>query len=249
MTTAPDQIAGIALGVVCPMANEAESAVAFVEEVLAACESQGFKSVDFFVVLDRASKDHTLELLQQIARTRSALHVVWAPENRNVVDAYIRGYGEALSAGCDWILEIDAGYSHQPSDLQKFFTKIPEGYPCVFGSRFIAGGSMTESTMKRRVISKGGTVLANALLGTKLTDMTSGYEMFSRTVLKSVLARGIHSQGPFFQTEIKAYCRGLRAAEVPIHYRAPSHNINNASLKDAYVNLWRLFRLRIAGRL
>lgn len=231
------------------MANEAETAVAFVEEILAACESHGFKSVDFFGVLDRASKDHTLEILQQLAVTRSALHVVWAPENNNIVDAYVRGYREAVSAGCDWILEIDAGYSHQPSDLHKFFAKIPEGYSCVFGSRFIEGGAMTESTMQRRVISKGGTVLANAMLGTNLSDMTSGYEMFSRSVLESVLARGIHSQGPFFQTEIKAYCREFPWVEVPIHYRTPSHNVNNASLKDAFVNLWRLFRLRIKGRL
>lgn len=252
MTAARDQTSltsGIAFGVVCPMANEAETAVAFVEEILAACEDHGFKSVDFFVVLDKASKDHTRELLQQLAITRPALHVVWAPENKNIVEAYVRGYRETLSAGCDWILEIDAGYSHQPSDLHKFFAKIPEGYSCVFGSRFIEGGAMSESTLQRRVISRGGTILANAMLGTKLTDMTSGYEMFSRSVLENVLARGIQSQGPFFQTEIKAYCREVPAVEVPIHYRTPSHNINNTSLKDAFVNLWRLFRLRIAGRL
>lgn len=239
----------IALGIVCPMANEAETAVRFVEEVLDACESHGFKSIDFFAVLDTVSKDDTLELLRHLAQDRRALHIVWAPENRNVVDAYVRGYRAALSAGCDWILEIDAGYSHQPSDLPRFFAKIAEGYLCVFGSRFIEGGRMTEGTMKRRIISQWGTLLANAVLGTKLTDMTSGFELFSQSVLENVLNRGVRSRGPFFQTEIKAYCRNVYSIEVPIHYRTPSHDLNNSTLKDAFVNLWRLFRLRIAGRL
>lgn len=251
-TAARDQLittSSIALGVVCPMANEAALAVAFVNEVLGQCELHNFKSVIFFAILDKASEDNTLDVLLELARERHGLHVIWAPENRNVVDAYVRGYRESLAAGCDWILEIDAGYSHQPSDLPKFFAKMQAGYSCVFGSRFCEGGSVEDSSTKRRVISRGGSVLANMLLGTKLKDMTSGFELFSRPVLQGILDEGIHSRGPFFQTEIKAHCRNLAFVEVPIHYRAASHNINNAALKDAFSNLWRLFRLRVSGRL
>src|SRR2546423_2421208 len=108
------EFADISLGIVCPMANEGELATRFVNEVLDECSSAGFRSVKMFVVLDYASKDGTLEMLRQFEQAQSQLHVVWAPEDRNVVDAYLRGYREALDAGCDWILEIDAGYSHQP---------------------------------------------------------------------------------------------------------------------------------------
>jgi len=174
---------------------------------------------------------------------------VWEPENKGEVDAYVRGYREALAAGCDWILEIDAGYSHQPSDIPQFFARMKEGYACVFGSRFCEGGRIEEGSFKRHVISRGGTLLANLVLGTKLKDMTSGFELFSRAVLQQVLDRGIRSRGPFFQTEIKTYCRNLPLVEVPIHYRAPSHDLNNATLKDAFINLYRLLRLRIATRL
>ena len=237
------------LGIVCPMANEEPTAATFVNEVLAQCESRKFKTVTFFAVLDKASKDNTLELLRQLAKDQAGLRVVWAPENRGVVDAYVRGYREALAAGCDWILEIDAGYSHQPSDIPQFFERIQKGYACVFGSRFCEGGRIEEGTLKRRIISRGGTVLANMFLGTKLKDMTSGFELFSRPVLEQVMAKGIRSRGPFFQTEIKAYCRNLAWVEVPIHYRASSHNMNNSTLKDAFINLWRLFRQRVSGRL
>ena len=234
----------IDLGVVCPMANERATAVRFVEEVLGACEPFGFKSVTFFAVLDRVSRDGTVELLRGLERARPGLRVVWAPENRCVVDAYLRGYREALDAGCGWVLEIDAGYSHQPSDIPRFFEKMAEGFDCVFGSRFCAGGRITDSSLKREVISRGGTFLTNLLLGTGLTDMTSGFELFSRAALEHVLSVGVNSRGHFFQTEIKVHCQGLRFAEVPIHYRAASDSVNNGVLKDAFRNLWRLYRAR-----
>lgn len=239
----------INLGIVCPMANESASAVAFVSEVLHRCRQSNFRSIRFFAILDRATKDDTLDLLRAFELEQPELHVVWAPENRSVVDAYLRGYQEALNAGSDWILEIDAGYSHQPSDIPQFFARMAEGYGCVFGSRFAKGGSVAETPFKRRIVSRGGTLLTNLLLGTELSDMTSGFELFSRPALQEILAKGIRSRGPFFQTEIKAHCRNLRVAEVPIQYRAASHNLNNASLKDAFRNLLRLFRMRMSGQL
>jgi dolichol-phosphate mannosyltransferase len=240
---------GIKLGIVSPMANEEKSATAFVKAVLEQCAPRGFKAVTHFVVLDRVSRDQTREVLEAAGEEIPQLEVVWAPENRSVVDAYVRGYREALKAGCDWILEIDAGFSHQPSDIPQFFDKMMEGYDCVFGSRFCEGGTIEDSSRKREMISRGGTVLANALLGTKLKDMTSGFEMFTRQALEQVLERGIVSRGPFFQTEIKVYCRNLRIAEVPIQYRAASHNVGKQALKDSFNNLWRLFRLRLQGQL
>lgn len=242
-------IAQVKLGIVCPMANEKRTATAFISEVLEQTKNRDFQSVRFFVVLDRISKDGTREILENMQKVEPQLQVVWSPENRCVVDAYIRGYQEAITAGCDWILEIDGGYSHQPADVHKFFNKMAEGYDCVFGSRFCEGGSMSESPMKRHIISRGGTIVTNALLGTKLKDMTSGFEMFSRPVLQEILDRGIHSRGHFFQTEIKTYCRGFKIAEVPITYRAASDSVNNTVIKDAFDNLWRLFRLRLAGKL
>lgn len=229
------------------MANERATAVEFVNAVLARCE--GFREVIFFAILDNACKDGTTELLRDLAKERQQLNVVWAPEDRCVVDAYIRGYGEALGAGCDWILEIDAGFSHQPADIPRFFDKMLEGNDCVFGSRFCKGGSMSECPVGRRIVSRGGTICANILLGTKLTDMTSGFEMFSRSTLEMVLARGIKSRAHFFQTEIKVYCRKLKVAEVPISYRAPSVSVNKEVLRDALGNLFRLFMLRLSGKL
>ncbi|MDD5063246.1 MAG: glycosyltransferase [Phycisphaerae bacterium] len=241
------RFSNIRLGIVCPMANERPTAVEFVNAVLGQCK--GFKSVMFFVVFDNACKDGTVDLLKELQNKLPQLKVIWAPEDRCVVDAYVRGYREALNADCDWILEIDASFSHHPSQIPQFFDKMAEGFDCVFGSRFCKGGKFTEAPLSRYFISYAGSAMTNLLLGTKLKDMTSGFEMFTNAALRKVLEKGISSRGHFFQTEIKTYCRNMRIVEVPIHYRAPSQNVNFAVIIDAFSNLFRLFRRRLTGNL
>lgn len=237
----------IHLGIVCPMANEENCVERFTAEVLSYCE--GFRAVSFFPVLDRVSNDKTLDLLSKISARDPRIKVIWAPSNRCVVDAYVRGYQEALLADCDWILEIDAGYSHQPFDMPKFFEKMEMGYDCVFGTRFSQDGAIKNSSIVRYFISRAGGLLTNFLLGTRLSDMTSGFEAFTSDALQHVLRQKINSKGHFFQTEIKTYCRNLKIAEVPIYYRSASPSVTWKVIKDAMKNLLRLFISRMRGEL
>jgi dolichol-phosphate mannosyltransferase len=242
--TAP---ASVSLAIVCPMANEASTAAAFVPAVLANCT--GFKSVALFAVLDNASHDSTLEILRGLASSDSRIRVIWAPENRCVAEAYLRGYKEAIAEGSEWFLEIDAGFSHQPNDIPTFFEAMLHGRDCVFGTRFGKGGKMVDSSTSRRLISFGGTLLSNIFLGTKMTDMTSGFQLFARPVIMSILAKGIRSKGPFFQTEMKAYCKALNYEEVPITYRTASHAVKLNSILESFDGLTRLFLARLRGQL
>jgi dolichol-phosphate mannosyltransferase len=237
----------VRLGIVCPMANERSTAAEFVNAVLKECG--GFREVKFFAVLDDSCKDGTYDLLKEEQNKVPELRVLWAPENKCVVDGYMRGYREALEEECDWILEIDAGFSHQPSEIGQFFDKMSEGYDCVFGSRFCEGGKFTDAPFSRYIISRWGSIVTNVLIGTKLQDMTSGFELFTREALGRVLEKGIRSRGHFFQTEIKVHCRDFRIVEVPIHYRKPSQNVDTGIVADAFGNLFRLFRRRVAGKL
>jgi dolichol-phosphate mannosyltransferase len=245
---ATQRLRDLELGIVCPMANEAETAAKFVDAVLAVCAGYAFRSVTFFVVVDTASRDNTREVLELHQLGTPELRVVWAPETRGVAEAYLRGYREALAAGSDWILEIDGGFSHMPSDISSFVEAMDAERDCVFGSRFMRGGR-NRGTLRRRLISRGGTSLTNALLGTSLTDMTSGFQLFTRAALEEVLAKEIRSKGPFFQTEMKAHCRNLRVAEVPIQYNAGSNNVGRRAIVESFVNLWALFHRRVAGEL
>ncbi|MCB1864048.1 MAG: glycosyltransferase family 2 protein [Chromatiales bacterium] len=228
------------LAIVTPMANEAATVERFVTEVLAVCERFPFARLRWFVILDRVSTDTTGEQLQDIAAGELRLKVVWAPENRSVVDAYLRGYREALAWGADWLLELDAGFSHDPRSIPAFFKALADGHDCAFGVRFGLEGARFDGSLKRRIVSQGGTWLANRMLGTKMTDMTSGFEIFTADALRAILDAGIESRGPFFQTEIRTHAHELNWTQVPIHYRSPSHAIGRSALADAFAGLKRL---------
>lgn len=224
------------------MANERDSAVRFVAAVLDQLSTIAW--VRYFVVFDRASTDGTRELVEDLAIGDKRIVSIYASESRGVVDAYMRGYAEALKSPAEWILEIDAGFSHQPEDIQAFLNEAETGTECVFGTRFAKGGRMEDAPISRRILSRGGTLLSNAMLGTGLSDMTSGFQLFRRDAAEAILANGIESRGPFFQTEMKVHARRMTFAEVPIQYRTPTHNMSGDSVRDALTNL-RVLRRRI----
>jgi dolichol-phosphate mannosyltransferase len=223
------------LGVTVPLANEEATLDDFLRRLLAQLTADD----GVFCVVDNASRDRTRERVADWAQRDRRVVLVWAPENRCVVDAYFRGYRAALDAGCRWILEIDGGLSHQPEQLPQFLRAMEAGYDYVGGCRFMRGGSYA-GPWSRYLISRGGTLLANLLLGTRMQDMTSGYECFSRRALQAVVAHGVRSRAHFFQTEIKFRLRQLRWTEVPIHYRNPSKSVGANSLQEAFRNLWLL---------
>jgi dolichol-phosphate mannosyltransferase len=227
------------------MANEKTTALQFVEKVLQEASCHSFTEVSLFTVFDRVCTDGTLEMLREHAVSEPRLKVVFAAESRCVVDAYMAGYDHALKAGCDWILEMDAGFSHDPESIGDFLQHIADPVDVIYGTRFTLGGRIQNSSFKRRLISKFGGITSNILLGTRLGDMTSGYILYSRHALQQVLERGILSKGPFFQTEMKYHARHLKYAEVPIIYSGASHHIGKRAMMDARSNLRRLALDRI----
>lgn len=232
--------------VVIPMANESRDFEPFVNALCEALDSIG-SGVVYFVV-DNASKDDTLELCNKLAARDTRFISIWAPDNRNVVDAYISGYRAALKNDHEFIIEMDAGLSHDPRALPMFLRVLNEGNECAFGSRFINGGSIYDSTWKRTFLSKVGTYLSNWLLGTKLYDATSGYQGFHSRIAKEFVEYGLLSKAHFYQTEIRYLLRKSRFAEVPIHYRAPSPSVSEKAIKNSLQVLMHYVLLRVRGK-
>jgi dolichol-phosphate mannosyltransferase len=231
--------------IVVPMANEEQDFKPFIEMLNFVINELNPGNVYF--VIDKASKDRTLELCQEVSAKDSRYVTVWAPENRNIVDAYVRGLRTAYEAGHDIIIEMDAGLSHDPRAIPMFLRVLNEGNDCAFGSRFINGGSMGDSPFKRRLLSKAGTVLSNLLLNTKLHDMTSGFQGFHRDVVKKIIGHDFKSTAHFYQTELRYLLRKHRTFEVPIHYQAPSPRVSSKAIKNAYQTLFYYFVQRITG--
>ncbi|MDB4904396.1 MAG: Dolichol-phosphate mannosyltransferase [Mucilaginibacter sp.] len=235
--------------IVIPMANEQAEFIPFVSLLTDVLENYAEGTIYF--VIDKVSKDSTLELCQQLSIKDTRFKTIWAPENKNVVDAYIRGYIEALKNGHELIIEMDGGLSHDPRALPMFLRVLNEGNECAFGSRFINGGSITDSNWKRTFLSKFGTLLSNVLLGTKMYDMTSGFQGFHAEVVQKFVDYNLLSKAHFYQTELRYLLRETRFAEIPIHYKAPSPSVSKKAISNSFdVLLYYFFkRLRFKGEI
>ena len=228
--------------IIIPMANEEKEFDFFINNLKNTLDF--IQSGKVYLIVDNASKDNTRGLCENLSGTDSRFVTIWAPENKNVVDAYIRGYKEAATCH-DIIIEMDAGMSHDPAAIPMFLRVLNEGNECAFGSRFINGGSIWQSSLKRNFLSKAGTILSNSLLGTKMKDMTSGFQGFHVSVVHQLLNYKLLSKGHFYQTEVRYLMRRLRYMEVPIHYRAPSPSVSYGSIRNSISVLLHYFLCRL----
>lgn len=220
---------------VIPMANEEPDFKPLIEAVTDVLDR--LKCGTVYFVVDNVSKDATFDFCKATSAADSRYVTIWAPENRSIADAYLRGLREAWERGHKLIIEMDAGLSHDPRAIPMFLRVLNEGNECALGSRYINGGSNVGSPLKRRFFSRLGTVLAHVFLGSNLKDMTSGYQGYHAEIVERILAAEIHSKAHFYQTELRHLLRHRRIMEVPIHYRAPSPRVSRKALFNSLMVL------------
>ena len=131
--------------------------------------------------------------------------------------AYMAGFRWALSRCVDLVLQMDCDFSHDPADIGRLVAAA-EDADVVLGSRYVAGGAVTDWPLLRRLISRGGCWYARTLLGLGIRDLTGGFKCFRREALETLLWGDTRSSGYGFQIEMthRAVRAGLRVREVPI---------------------------------
>lgn len=211
--------------IVMPVANEESSMRGVLEKILAL----PYDNLYVYPVVDFYSKDNTENIIRSYEDT-GRVKCIFYEKSTGVVSCYLEGFRRALADGAEQIIEMDGGGSHRPEEIPQFIEALEKGYECVWGSRFVKGGSISQHPLYRRILSSGGTLLANLVLGTTLKDMTSGFEGFQRNVLLELDLNSFLSHGHMYQTEMRFYCRNKRAVELPIHYTG-----GNSSLRLGYV--------------
>lgn len=232
--------------VVIPLANEEKEMPELAAALCAVMDDM--RGGRIYLVVDKVSVDRTLQCCEELSASDPRFVTCWTPSNRSIVDAYVSGFRIALAAGHEIVIEMDGGLSHDPRAIPGFLRALHEGNDCAFGSRYINGGSMVDSPLRRRFLSKGGTILARWLLGSQLTDMTSGFQAFRRAALEKLTAYPLLSRAHFYQTEVRHLLRHEKLIEVPIHYRAPSPRVSKGAVKNSFAVLFHYFLLRLAGR-
>ena len=202
--------------VVMPTYNEAENLAPIVAAVLDAVPGATL------LVVDDASPDGTGQLADELKAANPRIRVRHRPAKQGLGRAYLDGFGVALRAGPEVVIQMDADWSHDPAALTTLVAPIlADRADVVVGSRYVRGGSVVDWGIGRRVISRGGSLFAKLVLGLPGNDLTGGFKAWRATTLAAVPFDGIHAGGYVFQIEMayRAKLAGARLVEVPITFR------------------------------
>jgi len=227
-----------------PTYNEAENVGPMVDRLGEILGSDGI-----VLVIDDNSPDGTGEFADRLATERPWVQVLHRPRKEGLGPAYLDGFRRALELGADLIFELDCDFSHDPADVPRLAAAAAEA-DLVIGSRYVPGGGTKNWGLVRRLISRGGSLYAQILLGVPIRDLTGGFKCYRRKVLEAIDLDAIHSRGYAFQIETtyRALRAGFRVVEMPIVFT--DREVGGSKMSKAIVleAVWKVPALRL-GRL
>lgn len=229
--------------VVIPTYNEREN----LSHIAAAVTHQGYR----LLVVDDSSPDGTGDLADRLAATETRMSVLHRRRKEGLGPAYAAGFDRALEDGAEIVIEMDADFSHDPTDLPRLVRAVDEGADLAIGSRYVRGGSTPDWPLGRRLISKGGNLYARVMLGVPIRDATAGFRAFRAEPLRSLPYKAAQASGYAFQVEMamRAHQAGLKVVEVPISFRDRTRGTSKMGTGIVIeamrlVTIWGLRRMR-----
>jgi dolichol-phosphate mannosyltransferase len=232
---------------ILPTYNEAENIEPIVAAALPQLAATGLEHR--ILVVDDGSPDGTGEIADRLAAGSPEVEVLHRTSKDGIGPAYLAGFERALAGGADLVMEMDSDFSHDPADIPRLVAAADRA-DLVLGSRYVAGGGVTDWGLARRLISRGGSLYAQILLGLRVRDLTGGFKCFRRSVLEGLDLSGVGTDGYGFQIEItyRAVKAGFRVEEVPILFRDRRVGSSKMSARIAVEAFWKVpllrFRLR-----
>jgi dolichol-phosphate mannosyltransferase len=205
------------------------------------------------LVVDDNSPDGTGALADRLAAETGRLSVLHRAGKLGLGSAYREGFRLALDMGADFVVQMDADFSHDPSILPVFFESMREN-DLVIGSRYLNGVSVVNWPLRRLMLSYFASVYTRVITGLTISDCTSGFKCFRRSALEAIDLDRVRSDGYSFQIEMNYRCveRGFRVTEVPIIFidrHAGSSKMSKRIVREAVLMVWKLKLGSLAGRL
>ena len=250
-TLQPTVLEQIRLTVVIPTYNEADNLPAMATALFAL----PFARLQLLVVDDN-SPDGT----GQVADDLAARYNVDAPNDRPRVvvihrqgkgglgTAYVEGMQRALADGAEYVLQMDADFSHSPAYIpQMLGVMLATEAHVVIGSRYVPGGSLDEGWGPgRRFLSWWANLYGRAILNLRIRDMTAGFKLWRRATLQEIGLENVQSNGYSFQVEMAYLCekRGYRLIEIPIHFEDRRIGQSKLDVPVKLESAWRTWQIR-----
>jgi dolichol-phosphate mannosyltransferase len=230
--------------VVVPTYNEADTIEPLVEAIRGTLEP-----APGVLIVDDASPDGTGAIADRLAERHEDVAVLHRHAKLGLGPAYLAGFRDVLDRGAELVVQMDADFSHDPADVATLVSAARHA-DLVVGSRYVAGGRVTDWGPGRRTISRWGSRYARAVLGMRVHDMTSGFKCWRRAALEGIDLGSVESHGYAFQVEMtyRADAAGFTVVEVPITFR--DRRVGESKMTGSIVAeaALQVPRLRLRGR-
>lgn len=229
--------------VVIPTYNEADN-VPLMAEALFSLDVPGLE----LLIVDDASPDGTGEVAEKLkAEYPGRLHVLHRPGKLGLGTAYVTGFRYALEHGADYVVQMDADFSHDPHDVPRLLSHL-DAYDVVVGSRYVPGARLDERWgWGRRFLSWwANSVYTRLILGTRTRDATAGFKAWRRQTLEAIDLSRIRSNGYVFQVEMTYVTEkmGFHILEIPIYFEDRRIGRSKMSIPVKLEAAWRVWELR-----
>jgi dolichol-phosphate mannosyltransferase len=195
------------------------------------------------LVVDDSSPDGTGDIVRAIAADEARVRLRRRPAKSGLASAYLDGFQVALEDGYDVAIEMDSDLSHDPGELP-ILLAAAHAHDLVVGSRYVPGGSVTNWSRARVLLSRGGNTYARFMLGLPIHDATSGYRVYRRALLEELLRAPFAAEGYGFQIELvlRAHRLGSDVGEAPITFREREFGRSKISRAIVVEALWMVTR-------
>lgn len=239
---------------VLPTYNEAENLERIVETVLphlaeAVAGNPLALGEHRLLIVDDSSPDGTGRIADALAAAHDSVEVLHRPTKEGLGPAYLAGFERALGGDASLVLEMDADFSHDPADVPRLVAAAREA-DLVLGSRYVAGGGVSDWGAFRRLLSRGGSWYARTILQVPVRDLTGGFKCFRAEALAGLGLEDVRTDGYGFQIELtyRAHLAGMRVREVPIVFRERRAGSSKMNARIALEAVWKVPALRLRLR-
>jgi dolichol-phosphate mannosyltransferase len=235
--------------VIIPTYNEKENIASIIETVMS------LPSAFHVLVVDDGSPDGTAQIVEGLMSKHSQrIFIEKRAGKLGLGTAYIHGFKWASKNEYDYIIEMDADFSHDPHDLERLLAACENGADVSVGSRYVPGGKTENWPLDRKIYSLGGSAYTRLITGMPVKDPTAGFVCYKRKVLDQINFDTIKFIGYAFQIEMKyrSYCKKLKIVEVPIIFTDRTKGqskMSNSIIKEAIFGVISLRMRQLFNRL
>jgi glycosyltransferase involved in cell wall biosynthesis len=223
---------------IIPTYNERENLPDLIDQLLA------LPLNGHIIVVDDNSPDGTGRLADELAAGNKRIHVIHRPTKLGLGTAHIAGMKYALENGAEYVLTMDADFSHRPKYIPAL-VNLAQTHHVTIGSRYVPGGGVENWELHRRFLSWGANRFARLMLGLKVHDCTAGFRCYRREVLLNLDLDDIFSNGYSFLLEMAYRCRRMRCtfAETPIIFANRTRGASKISQTEIFKAMYTVLRL------